>query len=496
MKTTLVLRMKGLAITLALAVMALAGADAGSSVAAAEMATAQRAVAAVHDLIHRGEVDEGAVLRVLVKHGNRASFLGVNEALRDEWEEATGILLDIGLMSQGPSLETVQERTEADLAVVRNREYPDLIQHGLIHELSPLLERFAMDLPADGDTGFFLRDAQSAHGGQPVAVPADGDIALLYLRQDLLEDEQEQRRFRECYGYELRPPRTWSEYADQLAFFHRPEAEFYGSVEQRDPDEAWMYWLPRFAAQDAPNAYLFDDDMRPRIDSEAGIEATRSYLRTLDYAPEGIAERGAGYDFTLPYFSRGEAYSMVITVAGAKLFNRADARITGDYSVHPLPGTEVDGELVRRTTLIYGNNLVVLADSDQPELAFLYAMWLTSPEQSLRSVLVPGGFVDPYRWHHLDDPAVREVYGSGPLEALRDSIPYTVPAGTGLPGNREYIAALNEALGRASRGELSARQAMEQTAEQWEAITERHGRSEQQVHWQRQRALYPGEDDE
>ena len=118
-------------------------------------------------------------------------------------------------------------------------------------------------------------------------------------------------------------------------------------------------------------------------------------------------------------------------------------------------------------------------------------MWLSAPERSTQSVAVAGGFADPYRWHHLDDPAVRSVYGDGPLEALRESIPLTVPAGTGLPGDHEYLAALNEALGRAGRGEIDAREAMEQTAERWEAITERHGRATQRQHWQRQRALYP-----
>jgi hypothetical protein len=108
-----------------------------------------------------------------------------------------------------------------------------------------------------------------------------------------------------------------------------------------EQDGAWMYWLPRFLAQAAPVQRLFDEQMRPQLDTPAGIAATESYVAAVRYSPPG----------------------------------------------------------------------------------------------------------------------------------------------TGLPGDREYLAALDRNLTAAARGEASPREAMARTAAEWESITDRHGRAAQRRHW-------------
>ena len=451
--------------------------------------TRDRVLDKVKALQDSGQIEKKGVLRLQIKQGNRASFLGREQNLRRQWEEATGLLLDIQLMPQGPAARQLQANSGVDLVVARNDEYPELYHSGLIRPLDDLLKNLGFELNADQD--FYLFAAQSRHAGQTLAVPADGDLLLLYLRQDLLEDPEEQQAFAERFGYPLAAPETWREYEDQLAFFHRPEQQLYGTVELRDPTLAWMHWLPRFASQAYPNQYLFDEQMQPQINTPAGLEATRSYLATLDYSPDDIAKPGSGYDLALPHFSQGRAYSLMITVAGAKLFNRSGQVISEHYSVHPLPGTRHAEGLVRRSPLAFGNNLVIPATSQQPELALLYALWLTSPEISPAAVRHPGSFVDPFRYSHLTDTEIREVYGAAVVDTLQSSIELAIPAGTGLPGNADFLNSLNEALGQASEGRLTPEQVVGRVQTRWESLVKEAGPEKLLPFWLEQGALYP-----
>ncbi|WP_404419377.1 extracellular solute-binding protein [Marinospirillum sp.] len=443
----------------------------------------------LQQLQESGVIAPGSVLRLQVKQGNRASFTGTRQALRREWEEATGVLLDIGLMPQGTVGNYLRKGTDADLLVARNHEYADLYHQELIISLDEPLQAMGLELNADED--FFLFEAQARFAGQTLAVPADGDLLLLYLRQDLLDDPQEKKAFRERFGYPLQAPKTWQQYQDQLEFFHRPDDQLYGTVELRDPALAWMHWLPRYASQAFPNQPLFDDNLKPLVNSPAGIAATQSYLATLPFSPEGIARPGSGYDLALPIFTQGEAYSLMITLAGAKLFNRPGQPITERYSVHPLPGKEHPQGLVRRTPLAFGNNLIIPASSPQPELALLYALWVTSAEISTATVSESGSFVDPFRYSHFQSPEIQAVYGQSALAAMQTSLDLAVPAGTGTPGDDGYLLALNQALDKAARGEITAEEAMQQVAEDWERITQKQGRASQRLYWQRHLKLYP-----
>ena len=49
----------------------------------------------------------------------------------------------------------------------------------------------------------------------------DGPECLIY-RRDLFEDVSEQQAFCNRYGYELKPPATWSQFTDIARFFTRP----------------------------------------------------------------------------------------------------------------------------------------------------------------------------------------------------------------------------------------------------------------------------------
>lgn len=470
----------------------LAAAVSAASPAAVAAEQADRALQLVQEMIRGGEAQRGSTIRLVVKQGNIASFLGRDGELKREWEQATGVLIDASVMPQEDSLEFIRTSSDVDLTIARNHEYPDLVHAGLIEDLGALIARLGFRLPTEAGSGFIAPALQALDGDRLVAIPADFDIGMLYLRKDLLDDALQRERYRERFGVELRAPRTWAEYRRQVEFFDDPAKGFHGALEPRERATGWMYWLPRYLARGVPVRHLFDADMRPLIDSREGIEATRDYLATIPFSPPAIAAEHNDYSYTLPLFLQGRGYSTIITIAGAKLASSAASKIRNRVLVAGLPGVDVDGRLIRRPVIMYGNNLVMPKSAANKELAVLYALWLTDPDISRRSVGVAGGFADPYRMTHLADERIITTYSRQAIDALAGSLADACPAGTGLPGDSEYLAALSDNLWLAARGEIDAAAAMSRTAAAWEGITERYGREGQIVRWREFRGRYPG----
>lgn len=440
---------------------------------------ADQALAAVARLMASGEIAPGATLKLAFKPGNINALLGPNLEFQREWEERTGTLISARVMPNQPTLANFENFPAFDLTVGRPHEHRELLDRKLIAPLDDLAARFNFKLAGDAKTGFIRPRLQAYQDGRLVAVPADGDVTLLYLRRDLLEDPAEQKAYRAKTGRKLAVPTTWDEFDAQVRFFHRPGKGLYGAAEERDPEGGWMFWIQRYLSQSAPIQSLFDEKAHPLIDSPAGVNATSHYVNSARFGPPGATERGNDYSFTLPLFTQGKAYALINTIAGAKIFNAQGSAVRGKFLVVPLPGKRIAGKLLRRNMPIYGNNLVVAESSPNKALAFLFAMWLTDPDNSLRTVGVRGGHTDPYRWHHLQDQRIDALYTGDALRTFAAEWAVAVPSGTGLIEESAYLAILDDRLWQAAKGELSPAEAMRQVAAGWEALTERVGRDRQ-----------------
>lgn len=451
---------------------------------------ADKAIAAVKQLISQGEIKPGTVMKIRVKQGNVSSFLGSNYVLQKKWEEQTGVVLDVSVMPQLDSFELLVNSVDVDLTLARNHEYPDLYQNGLISDLSPLMERFDFSFEDNLNDGFMLPRLQAYFDGKVVAIPADFDTALLFIRSDWLEDTDNRSAFLKRYNTELAVPKTWEEYQRQVEFFHRPNDGIYGTVEPREKLTGWMYWFPRYLSAAIPNQYLFSNLMEPLINSPAGVAATESYIAVVPYSPAEILHEGNAYNYTLPFWMGGDAYSIILTIATAKISNRNASAIKDKFISVPIPGHMINDQLVRRTHFIYGNNLVIPTNSTSKELAFLFGMWLTDQDNSSISV-TSNGIADPYRYNHLNDERAHALYTADALEVLKNELSIIAPSGTGLPGNKEYMDVLSNNIWLAASGKLSAKEAMDNTAKEWNIITERYGREQQIKYWREFKKLFP-----
>ena len=452
---------------------------------------ARRAVHEVKKLIADGKIPKEATLRIVAKEGNINNFWGNRMAIKSQWEDATGTMLDTEIRPNLPVLDFMRRQEDFDIALARQREYPDLCLEKLVMDLTPYVRRFGFDINDNPSDGYFRPEAQTSFDDKIVAIPADGDVAVMYLRKDMLDDQGFQAEFTAKYGRPLEIPATWDDYLRLVKFFHRPEKGIFGTCEHRDPQTGWMFWMPRYASQAWPNQYLFDDDMHPLINSDAGVAATRNYVQTVACSPDGITGENNHYTYAMPIFRDGKSFAYIITTAGAKAFNGGKSAVKGKFIVCPMPGTRVKNHLVRRTSFVYGNNMVVASSSRNPELAFLFAMWFSDPDISNRAIEVFRGIADPFRYNHAHNESLWPLYTRQVLDMLPGQFDIAVPAGTGLPGDAEYIQALSRNLWRAAKGKISAETAMAQTAAQWEEITDKYGRRRQMRYWRLFKEKFP-----
>lgn len=70
----------------------------------------------------------------------------------------------------------------------------------------------------------------------------DGPECLIY-RKDLFENPIEKQNFKKQFGYELHPPKTWTEFTQIAEFFNRPKDNLYGSVFANYPDGHNMVFI-------------------------------------------------------------------------------------------------------------------------------------------------------------------------------------------------------------------------------------------------------------
>jgi multiple sugar transport system substrate-binding protein len=169
---------------------------------------AQRAVHEVKKLIALGKIPNDATLRIIAKEGNITNLWGNRMAIKSQWEDATGIMLDSGIRPNLPVLEFMRKQKDFDLTLARQREYPDLYLENLVMDLTPYARRFRFDINTNSDTDFFRPTAQTMFDDKIVAIPADGDVAVMYLRKDMLDDPGFKAEFAKKHNRPMEIPAT------------------------------------------------------------------------------------------------------------------------------------------------------------------------------------------------------------------------------------------------------------------------------------------------
>ena len=288
-------------------------------------------------------------------------------------------------------------------------------------------------------------------GDVQYGLPFAGETTMLFYRTD---------RFEEAGLDPNKPPQTWEEfqqYAEQLTDTANSKYGFAVFA----PESAYYFypWLWQ-AGGDTLNP---DDPNDVIWDSPEGQKAADFYANLAQYSPPDLLN-ASSWDGRVPFAEGDVAMYMAGTwFAGTLLTEFPDA--TGLWAAAPLPQDQ------RCATTIAGDHLVVFKASKNPEAAYKWIEWLSSPQNMIGFNLgtpdSPGTLLPP-KTSLLDDSS---LYENRPyLQASKDSMECTFVSTVDQPNYFMAEELLTEYLGQAFYGEITGSEAVTQAAEEAEAV--------------------------
>lgn len=424
------------------------------------------------------------------------------ELFAENIKEESGIELNLASISEGNMYtklkdEFVNGTGAFDLVVIRPAWIPEFISLKAIRPMNEFTE--ILDPKLDDIIPPFLK-LYCMYDGKLYCLPYDGDVHVYYYRKDLVEDTVEQKHFKSKYGYELAVPETWKKAIDFAEFFTRKKGDtLAGKVLKQDfygngmlLGEGWSHyeWMNHFVAY---NGIYFNEDFKPMINSEAGINALEDLERLKLYAPPEILSWG--YRENSEAFLGGQLASFILWSDFYKFsYNKDKSIIAGKVGISLIPGVIINGKLHYKATMPFGRVIAVTTTTKHPEAAFWVASYM-STYASIDFTFDPRTGEDPFRYSHLNSPERLSKYlsdfseGKVPvddckdyLDAVKASLQRGFPD-LSIPGSREYIDILDLYIHRALLGEISIKKALDSVAEEWDKISESLGFESQKAIW-------------
>jgi ABC-type glycerol-3-phosphate transport system substrate-binding protein len=288
--------------------------------------------------------------------------------------------------------------------------------------------------------------------GKVYGLPITAETTGLFYRTDLFE----------AAGLDPNaPPKTWDEFLSYAEKLTDPDKKQYGTIVFAP--EAAYYWYPWL--WQAGGDLISDDGTDILWDSEAGQKAAEYYVGLKDYSPPDFLNSNS-WDGRVA-FANGTVAMYVAGgwFAGTLLSEFPD--ITGKWATAPLPEDE------QCATTIAGDALVIFQGSKNHDAAWKWIEFLSAPEHmrmiNLGTPEAPTTLLPP-RTSLLNDPA---TYEANPvMRGFADAMGCAVEFTTTQERWGEMETFLNEALGAAFYGEMSATDAVIQSAQEAEALVE------------------------
>jgi multiple sugar transport system substrate-binding protein len=404
----------------------------------------------------------------------------------DLWKSELGIELEFieepdEVVHTKGMQEAVAKTGRYDVMMPTAMSYPDLIDSGVIYDLTEWTEQYKPELFNEHFGVVFPASHHAQlYNGRVAGLLNDGDQITLLCRSDKMAEKA--KAFEDTYGRAVAVPDTWAEYYDLAKFFHDPENGFYGSLEYRSRYYVKWMFMQRLMSK---GMLYFDGDMNPTFNGDEGLAAIEDMLAVNEYLhPDAFS-----FTWSSNYnaFGRGEGFMNIVWPSG---FKYSKAPSTGPATTGNIAATVMPADYTKDGTKLYaglfcwGYGYAVSRYSANPELAYAYAQWMTSPTIGADAIPYLGGYSDPYRVNHMKDPTPRlvETYSPEYLETLYNNMVNTVPDFC-LPGGFEYQDALDKEIHAAMIGEKAPQEALDDAARSIERITRRVGRDKVKASW-------------
>ncbi len=344
-------------------------------------------------------------------------------------------------------------------------------------------------------------------------VANDHDGQVMYYRRDLFEDPRHQTAFAEAYGYPLNVPKTWDEFRDMAEYFDGKDLNGDGTSDNgltmhlKVGGQGMFHFMsfsaPFIIGPENPNLYWFDPDtMQPLLDSPGHVRALETMVELVQFGPREMLGWDLGQSWD--HFLRGEAALTFTWGDLAALAQQEGSLVKGKIGTAHLPGTNAyyniaTGEWVttdepNRVGNTTGGSWsgVISKFSDAPEATYYLLALIAVKEKSIIYVARGWDGVDPGRFSHFLPPegtaAIEDYTSAGWHQAdiqaysksyfenfdNKQQFPYLR-----IPGTFSYWTALDIHLFEAAQGQLTPKEALQETVLDFEELTNRLNREKQ-----------------
>src|SRR5438552_201466 len=167
---------------------------------------------------------------------------------------------------------------------------PDYGRH--FEPLDPWAAKLKLNFAMDDIVPVFAK-VMLRYNGKLVSMPYDGDIHIMYWNKVAFERAENKAKFKAKYNYDLKPPKTWKQWDDAAEFFNGwgwdgSQNKLFGAGASYKPSGSgysYHWWRQRFFAY---GGNYFDANMKPLINSPAGVRALEEMVKTIGFYPPGV----------------------------------------------------------------------------------------------------------------------------------------------------------------------------------------------------------------
>jgi multiple sugar transport system substrate-binding protein len=332
-------------------------------------------------------------------------------------------------------------------------------------------------------------------GDKTYGVMVDGDIHLLHYRPSYFNDKDMKTKFERRFKMELVPPVTWDDYLKVAQFLteETPDGIYGSQMVVNPPAFAWGFFFDLAVAN---GAKYFDENMNPLIASPEAEEALEMWKEVIRWSPPG--GESMGIDETIKTWQNGSTLMALWWIDLSEFTAQQVPEMGDDQAATLVPGWRKGGKVVHRSLLLYDRicSIPSKIPQERKEAAFYFIYRLSHHDYSVHYVADEYSGSDPYMKIHYETP--EEYIKPNPLRGTSELWPTNagifksidtaknhLEAGlanvkVGYPqfnwtGAVEYAEALGRNVAKAVTRELTSRQALESTAEEWESIVQKYG---------------------
>jgi multiple sugar transport system substrate-binding protein len=429
------------------------------------------------------------VLRVMVIAQAYAD--GFNHAA-DQIHKALGVKFDYDMSPPQDAfakamLEFASQTSSYDIVLFQPANLADFAPH--LEPLEPLMKKLNLDFKLDDIMPTF-RNLYCSWAGVLYTIPFDGDNFMLFFNKKAFGDSRNKDAFKKAFGYELTPPQTWKQYVDAAKFFNGRDWNFDGKQHwgvseamQRGGYAYWWWWTKFVSFGGVP----FDENMKPLINSPAGIKALQVSVDIAPYTPPGSGN--FGYPEAENAFVKADvAMEFNWSSVGKTAMDPTRSTIMRDADVTVLPGVEKNGKILRRLVLPTGWAAGIPKYSKNKEISLRALQILSNAQNALTICMDPATAVDPWRISSFKSPVWATLWPENPgygkkfIGVNEQNVKLAVPD-LQIPGSDQYIKAADAEISAAIAGSKTVQQAMDDAAAAWEKITDQRGRDDQKQAW-------------